>query len=127
MNFGDIAVVLDCAEGTVKVHLRRARQGLVRHLDLAGGAWRAIKNGPNGIWPSTMAWTGREVLMFAGSDSRAKEVNGARYDPRTGRWRAIDSGGLEWRGGEAAVWAGSGVIVWGGDSGIRITRDGGDL
>jgi DNA-directed RNA polymerase specialized sigma24 family protein len=35
MNLGDIAVVLDCAEGTVKVHLDRARQGLARHLDLA--------------------------------------------------------------------------------------------
>jgi hypothetical protein len=35
MNLGDIAVVLDCAEGTVKVHLHRARQGLARHLDLA--------------------------------------------------------------------------------------------
>jgi hypothetical protein len=92
---------------------------------IAGGAWRAIKDGPNGIWPSTMAWTGREVLVFAGSDSQAEEVNGARYDPRTGRWRAIDRGGLEWRGGEAAVWAGSALIVWGGDSGIRITRDGG--
>jgi hypothetical protein len=50
-----------------------------------GGAWRGIEDGPNGIWPSTMARTGREVLVFAGSDSTATQVTGARSDPRTGR------------------------------------------
>ena len=69
----------------------------------AGEAWRAVPAGPLSARESALAlWTGREVLVVGGSDSRpcppsagcvpvrdAPLADGAAYDPRGRTWRRI--------------------------------------
>ncbi len=84
-------------------------------------SWTATPTGGN--CPSerinhTAVWTGTEMIIWGGNyyTSTSNYLNtGARFNPITNAWQATTTtGALSARGGHAAVWTGSEMIVWGG-------------
>lgn len=80
-------------------------------------------------WSAT--WTGEEMIVWGGDvadDERrttASPADGAAFDPRTFRWRTIAPAPIAGRTGHAAVWTGSGLVVWGGrDADGNLLDDG---
>jgi hypothetical protein len=74
------------------------------------------------------AWTGREFLIWGGTDLNTYPyegfVDGAAFDPVTGRWRTLPPAPIEGRA-PMSVWTGKELIVWGTTA--RVTprpRDG---
>lgn len=71
---------------------------------------------------ATAVWTGSEMIVWGGIrfNSMAPPTvfnNGGIYDPQTNSWRAVStSGAPAARFAHSAVWTGSEMIVWGGDS-----------
>ncbi|HTD86228.1 MAG TPA: hypothetical protein VK850_06595, partial [Candidatus Binatia bacterium] len=76
------------------------------------------------IEPSAV-WTGDEMIVFGGLKidnylSPGGEVwgtfgDGARYNPRTGHWRRLNSlGAPSSRTVHSAVWTGTEMLIWGG-------------
>lgn len=63
-------------------------------------------------------WTGSELLVWGGSGGTFPDValaDGAAYDPRLDRWRAISAAGApSARWAHTAVWTGSELLVFGG-------------
>ena len=67
-------------------------------------------------------WTGTEMIIWGGSSAAASTyfpTDGARYNPTTDTWTAMSdvnapAGVLN----GTAVWTGTEMIVWGGDSGL---------
>jgi hypothetical protein len=66
----------------------------------------------------TAVWTGEEMIVFGGLRIEAiwdSFGDGARYNPRTGRWRLLNSEGApRSRTVHTAVWTGSEMLIWGG-------------
>jgi hypothetical protein len=85
---------------------------------LAAGRWSALPRAP--IVPrdgAAVVWTGTELLAWGGASGYGGEelrADGAAYDPATGRWRLLASAPLSGRQGQASVWTGRELIVWGG-------------
>jgi hypothetical protein len=84
--------------------------------------WRTIAHSPLPFREnSTAAWTGREVIVFGGDDdvidARPGGGDGAAYDPGTDSWRPLPESPLPELRQPQAVWTGSEVLIWGGDSG----------
>lgn len=82
-------------------------------------AWRAasILNGPSGRAGVPPVWTGSEVFIWGGFNSTlALELDdGALYSPSLDRWRSVSTIGRPTpRSGNAAVWTGGEVVVFGG-------------
>ena len=71
---------------------------------------------------ATAVWTGSGMIVWGGikfNSMAAPTVfnNGGIYDPQTNSWRAVStSGAPAARFAHSAVWTGSEMIVWGGDS-----------
>ena len=102
------------------------------------GRWRRVAPAP--IVPRSFhsaVWTGARMIVWGGTESsylprrtRRLLADGAAYDPRRDRWRAIPAGPLRPRSGQVAVWTGTRMIVWGGEvagrgrSAGRLARDG---
>ncbi|HEX8336650.1 MAG TPA: Ig-like domain-containing protein, partial [Pyrinomonadaceae bacterium] len=91
--------------------------------DLATNVWRPMNlagapgAGPTG-YNSNVVWTGREMLVWGGSDGRG------RYNPLTDTWAPISSTGApSW--GYTVVWSGSEMIVWGSGNTEGETNTGG--
>jgi hypothetical protein len=64
-------------------------------------------------------WTGKEVIVWGGSDGSADVNTGGRYNPATNTWLPTDSAGgavPAAREGQAAVWTGKRMLIWGGSS-----------
>jgi hypothetical protein len=60
------------------------------------------------------AWTGREVVVLAGSPSE-DPITGGLYHPGTNSWRPTSTcDGMHERGGLGGVWTGDSLILWGG-------------
>ncbi len=61
-------------------------------------------------------WTGSKVFVWGGVDPIAKTVfaDGALWDPTTGAWEALASGGPSGRARPVALWTGTAAIIWGG-------------
>lgn len=94
-----------------------------------GGIWSAV----TGTWspiaqtsqtpgPRMMAsavWSGNELLVFGGCRYyEAGQAGGARYDPSTESWAAMNTvGAPSARAQHSAVWTGDRMIVWGGHTG----------
>lgn len=97
----------------------------------------AVNNSPDGLahfhWgnlppspiPSrfdpTIAWTGREVLIWGGATADGARLNdGAAFDPLNAKWRRIatPSGSLA-RSGATGIWTGQELLVLDGDGGTR--------
>jgi hypothetical protein len=93
--------------------------------DPATNTWRRIASPPQERLGSNVVWDGREMLVVGGwgpPDSKT----GVRklvsvpfaYNPSTNGWRtlaAMDQSHYG-RGGATAVWAGSRLLLWGGDT-----------
>ncbi|RMG45120.1 MAG: hypothetical protein D6723_18645, partial [Acidobacteria bacterium] len=70
--------------------------------------------------------TGREMIVWGGTDGRTVLQTGGRYDPETDTWRTMSiDGAPEGRSQHTAVWTGREMIVWGGKSGQRALNTGG--
>jgi hypothetical protein len=94
--------------------------------DIKRDRWSALplSGAPAPRSGATIAWTGREVIVWGGvvekkrqdGSASAQLLNdGARLDPETGEWRPMSSlGAPSPRSNAAAVWTGSRLLVWGG-------------
>jgi N-acetylneuraminic acid mutarotase len=115
-----------------------ALDGRGARYDPLRGHWRRVAPAP--IAPRAFhsaVWTGSRMIVWGGTSSaymprrtRRLLADGAAYDPRRDRWRAIPAGPLRPRSGHLAVWTGSRMIVWGGEVAGRnrsagpLARDG---
>jgi hypothetical protein len=69
-------------------------------------------------------WTGNRVAVLYGVSSAGDGMYIEFLDPGSGTTRAASKSILDWRAGHAAVWTGSEILVWGGDSGPGIRQGG---
>lgn len=81
-------------------------------------SWRATTtaNAPQGRLGHTAVWTGREMIVWGGSDTDGNALNtGGRYDPLTDSWKpTAKNGAPEPRSSHVAIWTGRSMLVWGG-------------
>ena len=83
--------------------------------------------GPSPVDPRvepSAVWTGDEMIVFggvkidnylSGNEYWSTFGDGARYNPRTGHWRRLNSEGApSSRTVHSAVWTGSEMLIWGG-------------
>ena len=84
----------------------------------ASNAWTTINtNGAPSPRNPAAVWTGREMIIWGGSDTvnQGGLGNGARYDPSTDSWSAMSTNGAPSpRTGHTATWTGNELIIWGG-------------
>jgi hypothetical protein len=98
-------------------------------FDAASRSWRSLPPSPlSGRSLTASAWTGREFLVWGGTDLNTYPyegyVDGAAFDPATGRWRSLPPAPIDGRA-PMSVWTGDELIVWG--TAVRVTprpRDG---
>ncbi len=84
--------------------------------DPATRTWRAIAPAPagvEGVGAGGVAWTGREMVVWA-SNSPDGPNGAAAYDPATDTWRRLPAGPLGNRELQASVWTGKELLVIGG-------------
>lgn len=91
--------------------------------DPAANRWRKLAASPlAGRQRPSGAWTGRELIVFGGSDADGHPLRGAAaYDPVTDRWRRIAALPAP-RLGATAVWDGREVLAVGGTGAPRGGR-----
>lgn len=101
-------------------------------------SWRPMSIGqpvPEGREDHTAIWTGTEMIIWGGFNTNAAEGlfrashygDGYGYDPAIDTWRRLsDSGAPVPRRNHSAVWSGTEMIVWGGQSGYNEKRALGD-
>lgn len=72
-------------------------------------------------------WTGSEMIIWGGSNGEAFLNTGARYNPTTNSWTALDTSPAtpSARSGHTAVWSDSEMIVWGGADTTTTLNSGG--
>ena len=97
--------------------------------DPAGDSWTPLSqvSQPSARFDHTAVWTGSEMLVWGGRTgySGTKLGDGARYNPLLDRWQPMQSAGApSARYGHSAVWTGTEMIIWGGDSVTGIVQDG---
>ncbi len=94
----------------------------------ATGTWQAMAASPlEARYHHTAVWTGTQVLIWGGrSISVSQFSNGARYDPVLNQWSPIETTGSppSARRQHTAVWTGTEMIIWGGQSGSTQLSDG---
>ncbi|MBE2284315.1 MAG: hypothetical protein IAE77_12735 [Prosthecobacter sp.] len=101
-------------------------QGFVRDPAViqSEGTWIPIPSGDT-VAGHTAVWTGNELLIWggvtpttsAGMASYAAINRGVRYNPSTGAWAPISlAGAPQARFGHSAVWTGTEMIIWGGQT-----------
>lgn len=98
----------------------------------ARDAWRTLStvDAPSARMGHSAVWTGREMIVWGGHDVRSPGsgnalANGARYDPATDRWTPLPTAGApSARIGHVAVWTGTEMLVWGGETslGARLSN-----
>jgi len=102
-------------------------QGYVRDpISLTAGEGWAELPGGDAVAGHTTVWTGSELLIWggvigsgdSGGGSSFEAINrGLRYIPSTGTWSPISLvGAPQARFGHSAVWTGTELIIWGGQS-----------
>ena len=90
------------------------------------GTWTPMPSGDT-VAGHTAVWTGTELLIWGGvvpsGDPMAGPVSytginrGLRYNPSTGVWLPMSlTGAPEGRFGHSAVWTGTEMIIWGGQT-----------
>ncbi|TWW09922.1 hypothetical protein E3A20_09490 [Planctomyces bekefii] len=68
----------------------------------------------------TLIWTGKEVIVFGGSQAAYGRNPGGIFNPATGRWREVATlQAPDKVGGHTAVWADDRMLVWGGIDSAR--------
>ncbi len=97
------------------------------------GAWRRTALPPiGGRTGHVLAWSGREVLVWGGSESNERVSvfdgylprYGAAYDPAMDSWRRIPEAPIAGRDRPLAAWTGREMVVWGGQVGADGVPDG---
>ncbi|MGI9120122.1 MAG: Kelch repeat-containing protein [Acidimicrobiales bacterium] len=59
------------------------------------------------------AWTGRELLLWGGTDGQDRLSDGAAYDPASDTWRPLPPASISGRTA-GGTWTGEEMLVWGG-------------
>ena len=93
-------------------------------FDPGTGTWERLPEGPLASRVGHVtAWTGEEMIVWGGSgapphDNCRSDLldDGARYDPRARRWRALPASPLGARTGAVGIWTGEALLVWGGQA-----------
>jgi len=98
-------------------------------------AWRSTSNvnAPAARINHTAVWTGSEMIVFGGCSfsnnvCRPENVDstGGRYNPSTNTWQATSTANAPGpRQDHIAVWSGTEMIVWGGQTTSSVLNDGG--
>ncbi len=86
---------------------------------LAAGHWSVLPAAPIATRDqASVVWTGSELIVWGGvsygGGNGTPHADGAAYNPSTGRWRMLAPAPLSARYGQASVWDGMEMIVWGG-------------
>ncbi len=85
---------------------------------LMSGQWSTLPRAPIASRDgASILWTGSDLLVWggaSGADDDQLHSDGAAYDPATGLWHLLPAAPLSPRVGQAAVWTGKEMIVWGG-------------
>jgi N-acetylneuraminic acid mutarotase len=97
---------------------------------LTTNTWTPISeaNAPSSRDGHTAVWTGAEMIVWGGVDitGNGGTNTGARYNLATDSWTALPvPNQLIGRRGHTAIWTGTQMIVWGGQSGTTAFKDGG--
>jgi len=86
---------------------------------LLSGQWSTLPAAPIADGDgASVVWTGNELLVWggaSGAEDRQLHADGAAYDPGSGAWRLLPASPLSPRVGQAAVWTGTEMVIWGGD------------
>ena len=89
--------------------------------DPVGNAWSAMSstNAPTPRSLHTGVWTGSLFVVWGGRSNQNSPGydgldTGARYNPQTDSWTATADDGQSPRAGDATVWTGTEMLVWGG-------------
>ncbi|MDX2042869.1 MAG: putative Ig domain-containing protein [Acidobacteriota bacterium] len=97
----------------------------------ASNSWSATATvgAPTARERHTAVWTGNEMIVWGGQEYGASDPTntGGRYNPANNSWSATNAvGAPDGRDHHTAVWAGSEMIVWGGEgtSSIKINTGG---
>lgn len=90
----------------------------------------SLTGAPSARFNHTAVWTGNEMIVWGGypfSGGASGMSTGARYNPTTDGWIPVQSANAPaGRGNHSSVWTGSGMIIWGGDTGNpSLLNDGG--
>ena len=111
-----------CAGGC-RILERLSDTGLQYHP--GSNTWVALPAAgmPTGLRGNSAVWTGTEFVVWGGERFTNSGVaswlepqsGGARFNPATSLWTPLSASGLIGRVEHAAVWAGSQMIVWGGN------------
>jgi N-acetylneuraminic acid mutarotase len=81
----------------------------------------SMVNAPTERSLHTAVWTGHEMIVWGGFERDAtfelEHGSGGRYDPSTDTWQPISLvNAPRWRGYHTAIWSGTEMIVWGGET-----------
>jgi hypothetical protein len=80
-----------------------------------------------GGYSEATVWTGKEILLWGGGfsyEGRGDTYDGAAFDSRTHRLRALPHAPIASRWWHTAVWTGEEMVVWGGSCGRHECEDG---
>jgi N-acetylneuraminic acid mutarotase len=86
------------------------------------GGWTqsSTTNAPSGRYLHTAVWTGTEMIVFGGRAFEAgafTDTNtGGRYDPLANAWTVTSTANVSSFSNHTAVWTGTEMIVWGGNT-----------
>jgi hypothetical protein len=110
--------------------------GFAPGAQVAGGAryaprsdiWEPMPNAPTNVGVgATAVWTGEELLLWGGrvpGQGSRDPGTGARWTTRTNSWTALAiAGAPRERRDHVAVWMGTRMIVWGGESAQAALSD----
>lgn len=99
--------------------------------------WRPMttRDAPSPRFLHSAIWTGKEMIiwggytdshaLYAGAHADAHMGNGSRYFPDADSWKEISNQGApSKRFGNAAIWTGKEMIIWGGCDAANVLGDG---
>jgi len=81
----------------------------------------SVTNAPPMVHSAASVWTGSEMLVWGGTDGGLAQRTGGRYNPSTNTWAPITTVNAPTaryfnEHQSAAVWTGTEMIVWGGET-----------
>lgn len=97
----------------------------------ATNTWRSISTAgaPSALFGQSAIWTGDKMLVWGGAacgQASCYSNEGAAYDPITDTWTPISNAGAPAaRRSHVAVWTGTKMVIWGGDSASAPENTGG--
>ena len=121
-------LVASTACSTTASHTERPPAAATSTLPAVGanaivyGTWSAIPPAPLTVrYGSVRAWTGNEMLVVGGQEPDftpgippTVDLDGAAFDPATGRWRRLPRAPIPVGPSSASAWTGSQLFVWSG-------------